>query len=187
MTRKGLALILLLAGSPAMAATDASGFEDLTKLEGRVVGALDADVGTPGGPVTHLDRRLKLQPCPQPVTIDPPALGAVALRCESIGWRIRVPLMKSPNMQAVANATAVGAGAAGYQPMQTAQPMTPPLIKRGDPVQLVSGDGGFTVSTAAVAQEDGRLGGRIRVKASDRNQILIGMVEDTGRVRVSSF
>ena len=182
MTRQGFALILLLAGSPAYAATDAGGFEDLAKLEGRVVGALDADIGTPGGPVTHLDRRLKLQPCPQPVTIDPPALGAVALRCEAIGWRIRVPLMKAPGQQVVANTAAIGP--ALYQP---AQPTTPPLIKRGDPIELVAGSNGFSVSTTAVAQEDGRLGGRIRVKASDRNQIMIGMVEDSGRVRVSSF
>lgn len=180
MTRQGLALILLIAGTPAHAATDAAGFEDLTKLEGRVIGALDADIGTPGGPVTHLDRRLKLQPCPSPVTIDPPALGAVALRCEALGWRIRMPLMKAPGQQA---ATAV-ASPAIYQP---APPMTPPLIKRGDPIELVAGAGGFTVSTAAIAQEDGRLGGRIRVKAGDKPQILIGMVEDGGRVRVSSF
>ena len=179
MTRKGLALILLLAGSPAMAATDASGFEDLTKLEGRVVGALDADVGTPGGPVTHLDRRLKLQPCPTPATIDPPALGAVALRCEALGWRIRVPLTRVPT-QALAVAT-------NPMPYQPAQPTTPALIKRGDPIELVAGNGGFTVSTSAIAQEDGRLGGRIRVKSSAQNQILIGMVEDSGRVRVSSF
>lgn len=186
MTRTGLALILLMAGTPACAATDAAGFEDLAKLEGRVIGALDADIGTPGGPVTHIDRRLKLQPCPETVAIDPPALGAVALRCESLGWRIRVPLVKSPNAQAVANATAVGntSPAAIYQP---SQPTTPPLIKRGDPVQLIAGDGGFTVSTTAVAQEDGRLGGRIRVKPSDKGQIVIGMVEDSGRVRASAF
>ena len=185
MTRTGLALILLMAGTPAMAATDAAGFEDLAKLEGRVIGALDADIGQPGGPVTHLDRRLKLQPCPETVTIDPPALGAVALRCESLGWRIRVPLVTSPHAQAVANQMAVGntSPAAIYQP---AQPMTPALIKRGDPIELIAGDGGFTVSTAAIAQEDGRLGGRIRVKPTN-GQIVIGMVEDASRVRVSSF
>jgi flagellar basal body P-ring formation protein FlgA len=185
MTRTGLALILLMAGTPAMAATDAAGFEDLAKLEGRVIGALDADIGKPGGPVTHIDRRLKLQPCPETVTIDPPALGAVALRCESLGWRIRVPLMKSPSQMAVANQTAVGnVSPAAYQP---AQPMTPPLIKRGDPIELIAGDGSFSVSTAAVAQEDGRLGGRIRVKPNDKGAIVIGEVVDTGRVRVTSF
>lgn len=184
-TRTGLALMLLMARTPAVAATDAAGFEDLAKLEGRVIGALDADIGQPGGPVTHLDRRLKLQPCPQTVTIDPPALGAVALRCESLGWRIRVPLVKSANAQAVANQTAVGntTPAAIYQ---SSQPMTPALIKRGDPIELVAGDGGFTVSTAAVAQEDGRLGGRIRVKPAN-GPIVIGMVQDASRVRVSSF
>jgi flagella basal body P-ring formation protein FlgA len=65
--------------------------------------------------------------------------------------------------------------------------MTPPLIKRGDPIQLIAGDGGFSVSTAAVAQEDGRLGGRIRVKPDDKGQIVIGTVEDSGRVRVASY
>jgi flagella basal body P-ring formation protein FlgA len=185
MTRKGLALILLLVGSPAMAATNPAGFEDLDKLEGRLVGALDVDVGKPGGPLTHIDHRLKLQPCPQPATIDPPALGAVALRCEALGWRIRVPLMKAPGQQVAA--TSNGAiSAASYQP-QPAQPLQPPAIKRGDPVELIAGEGGFTVSTAAVAQEDGRLGGRIRVKANDKGQILMGQVEETGRVRVASF
>ena len=177
MTRTGFALILLMAGTPAMASTDAAGFEDLSKLEGRVIGALDADIGQPGGPVTHLDRRLKLQPCPQTVTIDPPALGAVALRCESLGWRIRVPLVKLATAQPAIATLAV------YQP---AQPATPPLIKRGDPIELIAGDTGFTVSTAAVAQEDGRLGGRIRVKPTN-GQIVIGMVEDSGRVRASVF
>lgn len=185
MIRTGLALILLIASTPAWAATDAAGFEDLARLEGRVVGALDADVGQPGGPVTHLDRRLKLQPCPQTVTIDPPALGAVALRCETLGWRIRVPLVKSASAQAVANMTAVGNGTPAAD--RLAQSTTPALIKRGDPIELVAGDGSFTVSTGAVAQEDGRLGGRIRVKPNDRPQIVIGMVEDSGRVRVSSF
>ena len=75
MARKALAFFLLLvAPVAAHAATDASGFEDLDKLEGRLVGALDVDVGKPGGPLTHIDRRLKLKPCPVPATIDPPAL-----------------------------------------------------------------------------------------------------------------
>ncbi len=97
---------LLLLGSPAYAAAGAGGFEDLDKLEARLVGALDVDVGQVGGPITHIDRRLKLQPCPVPAVIDPPALGAIALRCEPLGWRIRVPLMKTPT-QTIAAAPAI--------------------------------------------------------------------------------
>lgn len=181
--RKALAFLTLIAATPAMASTNAAGFEDLDRLEGRLSGALDASVGQPGGPANHIDRRLKLQPCPTPATIDPPALGAVALRCEQLGWRIRVPLMRQP---------AAAGALAGAQYLSTAaqpaQPLAPIAIKRGDPVQLVSGDGGFSVSTEALAQEDGRVGGRIRVKPVDgKAQIVIGQVVDTGIVRVSTF
>jgi flagellar basal body P-ring formation protein FlgA len=185
MARKALAFLTLIAAAPAFAATNAGGFEDLDKLEGRLTGALDANVGQPGGPANHIDRRLKLQPCPTPATIDPPALGAVALRCEQLGWRIRVPIMRLPTAPGQQPATGGQVIQAAYQPMQ---PQTPPVIKRGDPVQLVSGSGGFTVSTEATAQEDGRVGGRIRVKPADgKSQIVIGQVVDTGIVRVASF
>lgn len=177
MARRAFALLILLGvATPALASAGSDGFEDLTKLEGRVVGALDADIGQLGGPVTHIDRRLKLQPCPTAATIDPPALGAVAVRCEAIGWRIRVPLMRAPTPSPIPVA---------YAP---AQPLAPAVIKRGDPVQLVAQSNGFSVSTDGIAQEDGRIGGHIRVKTDPtRGPVVIGEVVETGRVRVSSF
>lgn len=177
MARKALAFLLALTASPALAAAGAGGFEDLDRLEARLVGALDVEVGQPGGPLTHIDHRLKLQPCPVSVTIDPPALGAVALRCEPLGWRIRVPLMKTPS-QALAATPAV---------YKASAPSTPPVIKRGDPVQLVAGSDGFSVTSEAIAQEDGQLGGAIRVKADPRSPIVIGRVLDAGRVRVTTY
>lgn len=185
MTRWALAFSILTAGftaTPLGAATNGAGFEDLDRLETRLTTALDASIGTPGGALTHIDRRMKLQPCPSPVTIDPPAMGAVAIRCEALGWRIRVPLMRL-QPQAAANNTA-SIGQSLYAP---ATPATPPVIKRGDPVELAASQGGFTVTTQAVAQEDGRSGGRIRVKTDPRAPIIIGEVVDSGRVRVTSF
>ena len=176
MARNALAFLLLLLADPAHAAVGAGGFEDLDRLEGRLIGALDVGVGQVGGPITHIDRRLKLQPCPVPAVIDPPALGAIALRCEPLGWRIRVPLMKTPT-QTIAAAPAI------YTPQQAS---TPPVIKRGDPVQLIAGSSGFSVTSQAVAQEDGRLGGAIRVKLDARGPVVIGRVEDAGRVRIAS-
>lgn len=189
MARKALAFLLLLGAQAfagaAFAAAGPDGFENLDKLEGRLVGALDADVGQPGGPATHIDRRLKLKPCPAPVTIDPPALGAVALRCEALGWRIRVPLTHAAGTATAPGASfvpvtapAAAAAAASSQPV---------VIKRGDPVELSATRDGFTVTTQAVAQEDGRIGGRIRVRPSDKGAIVIGDVVDTGRVNVTSF
>lgn len=181
MAREALAFLLLLGtqliAAPATAATGPDGFENLDKLEGRLVGALDADVGQPGGPATHIDRRLKLQPCPTPVTIDPPALGAVALRCEPLGWRIRIPLT---------HGTGTAAPGVAFMPVAAAAPSQPVAIKRGDPVELTATRDGFTVTTQAVAQEDGRIGGRIRVRP-DKGNIIIGEVVDAGRVRVTSF
>jgi flagella basal body P-ring formation protein FlgA len=180
MTRWPLALSLLAAGlaAPALAATDAAGFEDLDKLEARVVVALDAEIGTPGGPLTHIDRRVKLQPCPAAVTIEPPALGAVAVSCAALGWRIRVPLMHLAT-QAAYNTIPVA-----YQPPV---PQGPPVIRRGDPVEVAAEQTGFSVTASGTAMEDGRTGGRIRVKTSPNAPIIIGEVVDSGRVRVTSF
>ncbi|HET8612662.1 MAG TPA: flagella basal body P-ring formation protein FlgA [Sphingomonas sp.] len=179
MARSGPILISLaaigFAASPALATAGPDGFENLKLLEQRVVGALNADIGTPGGPVTHIDSRLKLKPCPTPATIDPPALGAVAIRCEALGWRIRVPLMK-------ANAQVASGGAA--EPAAAVQPV---VIKRGDPVELTAASAGFTVSTDAVAQEDGRVGGRIRVKTDKSGPVIMAEVVSVGHVRVAAF
>lgn len=184
MRRQAAAFALLISAvsGPASAVAGPGGFEDIARLESRVVAALDADVGAPGGPVAHIDKRLKLQSCPVPVTIDPPALGALPLRCEPLGWRIRVPL------QRVGQAAAAPVTYAAYAATPAAaQPQTPPVIKRGDPVELRADASGFTVSAQAVAQEDGRAGGKVRVKTDPRGPVIIGDVVDTGLVRVASF
>lgn len=164
--RSALIPIALLLGTAAQAQTAA--FENIDRLEARVVAALDADIGVPGGPATPIDRRLKLARCPSPATIDPPALGAVAIRCEAVGWRIRVPLMRL----AAAPAAAVKAEL---------------VIRKGDPVELYVETGGFSVSTEAIAQEDGAMGDRIRVKSDPKAPIMIAEVVDGGRVRLPGY
>ncbi len=167
----GLVMLLGMMATPAFA-----DFEDIGALEARVIGALDSDIGKPGGPVAPIDRRLKLAACPTPATIDPPALGAVALRCAALGWRIRVPLARGAGAAAQAG-TASMASAARIDP----------VVRRGDPVQLVATSGAMTVSTEAVAQQDGAPGERIRVKTDDRSTIVIAEVVDIGKVRLPSF
>ena len=168
--RLTLAAGLLLAAAPAAAA----GFEDIGTLEARVVAALDADIGTPGGPVAPIDRRLKLAPCPVPATIDPPALGAIALRCPQLGWRIRVPIMR--------------AGGASASSVASARPAAaPPVVKRGDPVEVMVKGEGITVTTEAIAQEDGAPGARIRVRADQKSPVLLAEVIEMGKVRLLSL
>lgn len=164
--RSTLIPIALMLGTAAQAQTAA--FENIDRLEARVVAALDADIGVPGGPSAPIDRRLKLTRCPTAATIDPPALGAVAIRCEAVGWRIRVPLMRF----ATAPAAAVKAQ---------------PVIRKGDPVELFVETGGFSVSTEAIAQEDGAMGDRIRVKSDPKAPIMIAEIVDGGRVRLPGY
>lgn len=164
MTTKFRRLALIAACLPAPALAQA--VQDIAALENRLLTALDAGIGEPGGPAAPIDRRLKLAPCPAPVAIDPPALGAVAMRCPAAGWRIRVPLMRA----ATAATTKVA-----------------PLVRRGDPVELVAQSEAFSVSAQAIAQEDGGAGDRIRVKTDPKAPVIFAEVIDMGVVRVPGF
>jgi flagella basal body P-ring formation protein FlgA len=183
MRMKAIALLLplLAIASPAAAVTP---FQNLDALEARLINALGAGIGEPGGPATPIDRRMKLASCTQSVTIDPPALGAVALRCPSVGWRIRVPIQRLQG-------SAGGAAAAAYSAAGPAPAKVEPVVRRGDPVDLVADTGGFSVSVAATAQEDGAPGTRIRVKTQQdgrpQGQIIFAEVVDVGRVKLPGF
>ena len=129
---KHLILPIVLLASPL----HAQQFED--------VAALDVQVAAVAEAAQPIDRRLKLARCPENVAIDPPALGAVALRCKSLGWRIRVPLVRVTKAESPSDI----------------------IIRRGDAVEVISSGNGFEVSTSGTAMEDGSLGKGIRVKSS---------------------
>lgn len=160
-----LAPAILLIGTAAQA----QGFENLDALEMRVFAALGASIGEPGGPVRPIDRRLKLRPCPQPAEVQAPALGAVTLHCEPLGWRIRVPLVRAAATLTPASAKAE------------------PIIRKGDQVELTAGSGGFSVSTIAAAEQDGAPGDRIRVRSEGKKGAVIGIVTEDGRVSLPGF
>ena len=155
-------LIAACAASPAAAAS----FQDIDALEAQVVAALGAGLGETGGPSSPIDRRLRLAACPDMVSVEPPVMGAATLRCEPLGWRIRVPLVRGASQAIAAKAE--------------------PLIRKGDQVELVALAGHFTVSTLATAEQDGAAGQRIRVR-SDRKAAVTGMVTDDGRVALPGF
>lgn len=162
------AVAALFTAGPAAAQT---GFQNLDEMETQIVASLGAAIGEPGGPARPLDRRLRLKPCPEPVTLDAPAMNAVAVRCQSVGWRIRLPLVRTP--AAVATPAAAKAE---------------PLIRRGDQVELVAMTASFSVSTAGVAEQDGAPGDRIRVRTEAKGKPpVIGQVMDDGRVALPGF
>ena len=160
-----------LAASPAYAQS----FENLAMLDSRVSAALGAGIGEPGGAATAIDRRLHLAACPQPAEIAESLGGAIAIRCAAQGWRIRVPL--------VSNTQSATAAAGPAAPVVRAAP----IIRRGDQIQLVAISGSFTVSTTAVADQDGAPGDRIRVRTENRTSPVIGQVLADGRVALPGF
>jgi len=160
---------LTLAAAALAAPAQAQTFENLDLLEGRVVDSLAAGIGEPGGPARPLDRRLRLAPCPEPAVIDAPAMGAVAIRCEPLGWRIRVPLI-------------AGAVASAAAPVRAE-----PIIRRGDQVEVVAMTSSFTVSTVGTAEQDGAPGDRIRVRTERRSSPFVGQVLADGRVALPGF
>lgn len=163
-----MALLAAVTATPA-AAQD---FENLDALETRIVAALGADIGTPGGPLRPLDRRLKLAACPAPATVEPGPLGAAVVRCEPLGWRIRVPVAKT----VIASAT-----------MAKAEP----VIRKGDQVEFIARSGSFTVSTVAIAEQDGGLSDRIRVRTTGsdgkKNAPVTAEVIAAGQVGLPGF
>jgi len=162
-----LAPAFLLIGSAA----NAQSFQNVEALDFRVAAALGAGIGEPGGAAAPIDRRLRLAACPQPATVEPPSMGAVTVRCEPLGWRIRVPLVRI--------ATASAAAAVVEKPA--------PIIRKGDQVELSASSGGFTVSTVAVAEQDGAVGDRIRVRSDRKAAAVIGVVTEEGRVSLPGF
>jgi flagella basal body P-ring formation protein FlgA len=171
MMMRALPLLALLA-APAAAATPQ--FQNIDALEARLINALGAGIGEPGGPATRIDRRLKLAACPATVEIDPPVMGAVALRCKPLNWRIRVPLARLGNAQNVAMGSVMGMRGEV-------------VVRRGDPVDLIAEADGFSVSVSAIAQEDGAPGSRIRIKADGQNSPIFAEVVEAGRVRLPGF
>jgi flagellar basal body P-ring formation protein FlgA len=156
----------LLIGSAA----HAQGFEDIGMLELRLTAALGAGIGEAGGPARPIDRRLKLAPCPSPASFEPDVLGAATIRCVPLGWRIRVPLVRA-------------ASAAQETPAAKAEP----IVRKGDLVELTAAAGSFTVSTVAMAEQDGAPGDRIRVRSEGRKGAIIGVVTEEGRVSLPGF
>ena len=144
MTRILVALAAAFAASPALAQS----YVDLSEVDRAVAQFAGAPIGAPGGAAQGADRRLRLTPCPQILTLVWYGQGrsAVEVRCPVVGgWKLYVPLSGG------------GSGNAAAEP---------PAVIRGDAVTVrVSGDG-FAVSQPGEALESGLVGAWIKVRGS---------------------
>ena len=178
--------LLIAAAGLAAAPASAQSFQSIAAVEQQVVAALGAPIGQPGGPARPIDRRLKLTACPAPIIVEPIALGAVTVRCQQIGWRLRVPVLQGSGDATAATATATATATAIAAPAMRAA-RAEPIIRRGDPVALVVTTGSFTVSRQAIAEQDGAPGDRIRVRTEPRKPPIVGQVLPDGRVALGGL
>ncbi|WP_260580418.1 flagella basal body P-ring formation protein FlgA [Sphingopyxis sp. PET50] len=124
-----------------------------------------------GRTATPIDRRIKLARCPEQATVTAIDSQALAVRCPSLGWRLRVP------MTAPAGASTAGGFVA--KPAAAA-----PVVRRGDNVRVTIDTESFSISYAATATQDGRVGDLIALRGSDAKSMLSAVVTGPGRARL---
>ena len=163
------------AGAPALAQQK---FENLDRLDGLVAMTVGANIGEPGGPIAPVDRRLRLAACPVTPSVEGPTFGAAIVKCDALGWRIRVPLSSGGATAAVP----VARYGAAARPVQRDM-----VVKRGDPVQLIAGNASFSVSRVMIADEDGAVGDTIRVREDKKAAPVLAQVVEMGTVRIPGF
>jgi flagellar basal body P-ring formation protein FlgA len=131
-----------LAAALAFAAT--TPFADLDAIDRAVAGFTGNAIGTVGGATVPVDKRLKLQPCYNPLALSwrTQRRESVVVQCpDAGGWRLFVPVRQD----------SVGAAAA-------------PAVNRGDAIAVAIRGDGFTVSQPGEAMENGAVGEWIRVR-----------------------
>ena len=164
MSRKiliGLAACILAVPNSAGAQQATEDWQAIDALTATVASAL-------GRTATPIDRRIKLARCPEQASITAIDAHTLAVRCDALGWRLRVP-MTGP-------AGAAPAAASYARPAQSA-----PVIRRGDNVRVTIDTQSYSISYAAIAAEDGRVGETITLKGDDNKSKLSATVTGPGR------
>ncbi|MDZ3831860.1 MAG: flagella basal body P-ring formation protein FlgA [Sphingopyxis sp.] len=127
-----------------------------------------------GRSATPIDRRIKLARCPEQASITAIDAHTLAVRCPSLGWRLRVP------MTAPSSAAAIPAGFT-----QPAAAKASPVIRRGDNVRVTIDTESFSISYSAIATQDGRIGDTIALRGNDAKNLLSATVTGPGRAQLS--
>ncbi len=173
MPRKTIATLAGLAACatavPAAAQQANEDWQAIDVLTNMVAGAL-------GRTATPVDRRIKLARCPEQASVTAIDANALAVRCAPLGWRLRVPL-SAPTADSAHTAPA----AASY-----ARPTSAPVIRRGDNVRVTIDTASFSISYAAIATQDGRVGETIGLRGSDAKSMLSATVIGPGRARLDN-
>jgi flagella basal body P-ring formation protein FlgA len=158
MIRSAFAALLALGFT---ASAHAETLEDLDRLDARVQQITGVPIGEPGGAITAIDRRLRLPSCPEPASIAWEAQDTVAIRCASLGWRLRVGVARLVSARAEV------------------------MVHKGDHVEATVEGEAFDVTTTAIALDDGAKGASIRLKIGEAGTQSSAIVTGPGTVSFS--
>jgi len=171
MTRALPFIALMLMASPAMA----QNFQSTVLIDKAVAGFTGHAIGESGGARTAVDTRLKLAACPM-VSLNwrTDSHDSVVVTCTDPQWRIFVPVMMParPSPAETPSAAPVAAAKAAI------------VIKRGDPVTVVAGDGGFSVTRDGVATTDAAAGARVLIRVQDGKPPIQAIAVEPGKAMI---
>ena len=146
---------------------------------GAVLAGLRRPLGVAGDEATRrfeVDTRLKLAPCPMvSLSWRTELHDAVVVTCPDPQWRVFVPVLtpSTPPTPAVI----IGTPAA-----PAAKPVI--VIKRGDPVTVVAGSGGFSVTRDGIATTDAAAGARVLVRVEDGKPPIQAIAVEPGKAAI---
>jgi flagella basal body P-ring formation protein FlgA len=171
MTRTLSFIALMLMASPAAAQS----FQSTALIDKAVAGFTGHAIGETGGARTAVDTRLKLATCPM-VSLNwrTDSHDSVVVTCTDPQWRIFVPVMMParPGPAATPAAAPVAAAKAAI------------VIKRGDPVTVVAGEGGFSVTRDGIATTDAAAGARVLIRVQDGKPPIQAIAVEAGKAMI---
>ena len=171
MTRALLAIALIAAATPAAA----QNFQSTTLIDKAVAGFAGHPIGETGGARTAVDTRLKLATCPM-VSLNwrTDIHDSVVVTCPDPQWRIFVPMLMP--------ASAAPAATPATAPVTAARMAI--VIKRGDPVTVVAGDGGFSVTRDGIATTDAAAGARVLIRVQEGKPPIQAVAVEPGKAMI---
>lgn len=165
-------IALALAASPAAA----QNFQSTVLIDKAVAGFTGHAIGEFGGARTAVDTRLKLATCAM-VSLNwrTDTHDSVVVTCPDPQWRIFVPIaMAAAAPKPATPITVISA------PMAKAEI----VIKRGDPVVVVAGDGGFSVTRDGIATTDAAAGARVLIRVQDGKAPIQAIAVEPGKAMI---
>lgn len=171
-----VALLLLVISVPSPAHAQGK-LQNLEELDILVEAAMGAAIGEPGGARTKVDRRLKLKQCPEAPTVSGTVMGAASVKCEALGWRIRVPLIAIASSSNSYNAQSTRDNQAQYGAGED-------VVKRGEPILLTVKRPSFTLTRVMIADKNGKVGDVIPVRAEPRGNPIFVRITAPGQATI---